>query len=190
MSAFKLSARSFNRRQFLRGSAATAASTLVSPFGFLSTQLLANQTLCGTRGPSPYGPLVPTQDQATGLYLIMLPAGFTYTTLSWAGDTLDDGNPVPTGHDGMAVVDMRGQGSTAEYLLIRNQEVFGLGQPIAAGYNYDNQGPGGTTVLRIRNGRLLEHLVSLSGTSGNCACLLYTSPSPRDGLLSRMPSSA
>ena len=23
-----------------------------------------------------------------------------------------------------------------------------------------------------------------------CACLLYTSPSPRDGLLSRMPSSA
>ena len=26
--------------------------------------------------------------------------------------------------------------------------------------------------------------------SGSCACLLYTSPSPRDGLLSRMPSSA
>ena len=25
---------------------------------------------------------------------------------------------------------------------------------------------------------------------GNMACLLYTSPSPRDGLLSRMPSSA
>ena len=25
---------------------------------------------------------------------------------------------------------------------------------------------------------------------GNTACLLYTSPSPRDGLLSRMPSSA
>ena len=24
----------------------------------------------------------------------------------------------------------------------------------------------------------------------NCPCLLYTSPSPRDGLLSRMPSSA
>ena len=25
---------------------------------------------------------------------------------------------------------------------------------------------------------------------GSCSCLLYTSPSPRDGLLSRMPSSA
>ena len=29
-----------------------------------------------------------------------------------------------------------------------------------------------------------------SGTSGSWTCLLYTSPSPRDGLLSRMPSSA
>ena len=26
--------------------------------------------------------------------------------------------------------------------------------------------------------------------TGNSSCLLYTSPSPRDGLLSRMPSSA
>src|SRR5664279_6459489 len=30
----------------------------------------------------------------------------------------------------------------------------------------------------------------LVGTAGNYNCLLYTSPSPRDGLLSRMPSSA
>ena len=29
-----------------------------------------------------------------------------------------------------------------------------------------------------------------SVASGNFGCLLYTSPSPRDGLLSRMPSSA
>ena len=36
------------------------------------------------------------------------------------------------------------------------------------------------------------HRVALyDGTDGQCeACLLYTSPSPRDGLLSRMPSSA
>ena len=32
--------------------------------------------------------------------------------------------------------------------------------------------------------------VSLSVVSPQEACLLYTSPSPRDGLLSRMPSSA
>ena len=31
---------------------------------------------------------------------------------------------------------------------------------------------------------------SLSTLRGHLACLLYTSPSPRDGLLSRMPSSA
>ena len=31
---------------------------------------------------------------------------------------------------------------------------------------------------------------SMQRCSGGSACLLYTSPSPRDGLLSRMPSSA
>ena len=31
---------------------------------------------------------------------------------------------------------------------------------------------------------------SLNGVAGCATCLLYTSPSPRDGLLSRMPSSA
>ena len=33
--------------------------------------------------------------------------------------------------------------------------------------------------------QILEHATSICDT-----CLLYTSPSPRDGLLSRMPSSA
>ena len=33
-------------------------------------------------------------------------------------------------------------------------------------------------------------LVSQLGPSAAITCLLYTSPSPRDGLLSRMPSSA
>src|SRR5665647_3825581 len=30
----------------------------------------------------------------------------------------------------------------------------------------------------------------IAGLDGGAGCLLYTSPSPRDGLLSRMPSSA
>ena len=34
-----------------------------------------------------------------------------------------------------------------------------------------------------------EYIMELSKTI-MCICLLYTSPSPRDGLLSRMPSSA
>ena len=33
-------------------------------------------------------------------------------------------------------------------------------------------------------------IIAWRGFSGNKGCLLYTSPSPRDGLLSRMPSSA
>ena len=32
--------------------------------------------------------------------------------------------------------------------------------------------------------------IGLTTWTGICGCLLYTSPSPRDGLLSRMPSSA
>ena len=33
-------------------------------------------------------------------------------------------------------------------------------------------------------------VLSGAGDKAFCTCLLYTSPSPRDGLLSRMPSSA
>ena len=35
-----------------------------------------------------------------------------------------------------------------------------------------------------------KELVSAKKSAGASGCLLYTSPSPRDGLLSRMPSSA
>ena len=40
--------------------------------------------------------------------------------------------------------------------------------------------------------QIIQKTVQVSGTldTVNKACLLYTSPSPRDGLLSRMPSSA
>ena len=35
-----------------------------------------------------------------------------------------------------------------------------------------------------------DHQLKISGLKTSHTCLLYTSPSPRDGLLSRMPSSA
>ena len=41
----------------------------------------------------------------------------------------------------------------------------------------------------LRQGRDLEDYVAKRFTEAT-GCLLYTSPSPRDGLLSRMPSSA
>ena len=39
-------------------------------------------------------------------------------------------------------------------------------------------------------GRVQSNLVYVGWPQDRYACLLYTSPSPRDGLLSRMPSSA
>ena len=41
---------------------------------------------------------------------------------------------------------------------------------------------------RIADEGMLMH--ATYNTNSICGCLLYTSPSPRDGLLSRMPSSA
>ena len=41
-----------------------------------------------------------------------------------------------------------------------------------------------------RLGKLLQELKAQSTVDSTQTCLLYTSPSPRDGLLSRMPSSA
>ena len=40
------------------------------------------------------------------------------------------------------------------------------------------------------SGRILEECDTLDAQVAEWACLLYTSPSPRDRLLSRMPSSA
>ena len=41
-------------------------------------------------------------------------------------------------------------------------------------------------IIALENGNRVE----LRGFGAFSTCLLYTSPSPRDGLLSRMPSSA
>ena len=48
------------------------------------------------------------------------------------------------------------------------------------------------SALSIASRRMLEAVGAWQGIEARrlCPCLLYTSPSPRDGLLSRMPSSA
>ena len=45
----------------------------------------------------------------------------------------------------------------------------------------------GASVAELASG---ERVDGDAFPSWSCGCLLYTSPSPRDGLLSRMPSSA
>ena len=53
-------------------------------------------------------------------------------------------------------------------------------------------GSGKSTLIRCVNflEKFQEGSILVSGTELTDGCLLYTSPSPRDGLLSRMPSSA
>ena len=147
--------------------------------------------------PSPYGVPRPSLDLETGLPLLMLPEGFSYRSFSWTGDRMDDGGTVPGNHDGMAVVSPRRLGGTAgafgafgglwdrvservPMLLIRNHEL-GLGPLINAPGTWDRgdihvpalalSGPpaGGTTTMRVRNGRLEHCVASLGGTIVNCA---------------------
>ena len=68
------------------------------------------------------------------------------------------------------------EGLTRSWKSIRGQ----LDSGMPTGYSCSG------TILRV--GKSLKGF--RPGMQVACACLLYTSPSPRDGLLSRMPSSA
>ena len=85
----------------------------------------AEAAACGSvsgQVAGPYGPIAPVADQSTGLPLLQLPAGFRYTSFAWTGDTMLDGRPCPSNHDGMAVVVTRRVGRSDEHVLIRNHE--------------------------------------------------------------------
>ena len=90
-----------DRRVFLK-SAATATATAAIPF----TAFVSRAGASNSRGRGPlsatYGPLAPVADEATGLPLLMLPAGFTYVSCGWTGDPLANGTLTPGAHDGMA----------------------------------------------------------------------------------------
>ena len=114
-----------------------------------------------------YGPLAAAADEATGLPLLMVPAGFRYLSFGWTGDRLDDGTPTPSAHDGMAALPA-GDGRTR---LVRNHEL-GLGRDaFAAALAYDLHAGGGTTTLEFdtKAGRLVSAGPSLAGTVRNCA---------------------
>jgi uncharacterized protein len=159
-----ISSTGVDRRSFLKGSVAGAATI---SFG----ALLANRAE-GAQLPysDDYGPVAPVNDEATGLPLIALPAGFRYRTFGWRGQQMDDGVPTPGSHDGMDVVSAK----NAEIVLVRNHEQgSGSGpNPFIARAGYDNvSGRGGTTTLIFNTltGRLNGQFGSLSGTVTNCA---------------------
>ncbi|WP_157489548.1 alkaline phosphatase PhoX [Lysobacter sp. Root916] len=179
-----------SRRQVLKGSAAAMAIGAMGTLGALySRQALAAQDPTRLAPvPSRYGPLAPVADRSTGLPLLQLPRGFSYRSFGWSGDRMDDGQPCPDRHDGMAVVGVRpgrrrphGLGAERfrphgpEYVLIRNHE-RGAASPIQAPGMYDTgdlgggqHAGGGTTTLSYRNGEWGSLEPSLGGTLVNCA---------------------
>lgn len=166
-----------SRRALLRGSAAWlgAAAFPTAVQALLARQARAGRPRGGEASGSPYGDPVPAIDQTTGLHLLDLPPGFTYRTFSWTGDPMLGGQPAPSNHDGMAVVQVV-ENRTRDLVLIRNHEVvlgeliggstggpiydasLGLGVPLG----------GGTTTLTFRRGQWIEARPSLGGTVGNC----------------------
>lgn len=170
-----------NRRSMLRGGAQVG---IVTVLGGALNGLMTRQAMAATGSgqlepaPSPYGPIAPVVDQNTGLPLLQLPRGFTYRTFSWTGDMMSDGHRVKSNHDGMGVVSVGGPGNR-DVFLIRNHEVSAANGIIQTAGQYDTavqssggvtgQLGGGCTVLRVRNGELLDHRGTIGGTSNNCA---------------------
>ncbi len=165
---------SLNRRRLLGGAVAAAtAGAIASPFSAAAARLAPSATTSrvapakrpGGQAHGGYGPLAPVRDQATGLELLSLPAGFEYISYGWTGDPMDDGVPTPGSHDGMAAFWFRGRSH-----IVRNHE-RGNGTPFTTGSVYDGASAGGTSnlVFHPGPGRWESSYGSLSGTIRNCA---------------------
>ena len=96
-----------------------------------------------------------------------LPQAYVYSIVSYQGQVMRDGNPLPGAADGMAAFP-DGKNRT---ILVRNHELSTGGTPVVApDATYDPQVRGGTTnVVVDGRGRLIEQWGSLAGTERNCA---------------------
>ena len=172
-----------DRRDLFKSSGAVAASAaLAAPLTGLMARQAAAAPVDGKGAqtapePSPYGDIAPVNDLNTGLPLLQLPRGFSYRSFSWTGDPMNDGQPVPSSHDGMAVVAV-GRGRNAQHVLIRNHEIavgarvepkLGNGTVNAAAIYDTSTAGGGNTVLKVVNGQLVDHRATIGGTIINCA---------------------
>ena len=157
-----------SRRELLR--IAGALPGLGAVRGLAAIALNASckeETVNGFPPPGSYGTPAPTRSTNTNESLLELPPGFQYTVFGRTGDTMTDGRPTPSSHDGMAAFQVG-----AEVRLVRNHEVRNTGTSLApAGSSYDASGPGGTTTLVVNptTRELVSSFVSISGTSTNCA---------------------
>jgi uncharacterized protein len=154
-----------DRRSFLKHAAVTAGAAV--PFTAFIQRSSAQSHKGGVRRghTAGYGPLFPTNDQTTGLPLLMLPEGFKYLSFGWTGDRLANGQPTPGAHDGMAAF-AAGKGRVR---LVRNHE-NGPGTPFSASA-YNMAAGGGTTTIEFdtHKGEVIDMQDSISGTIRNCA---------------------
>ena len=166
-----------NRRAFLRQSGALAGAAVLAPSlqGLVacakadpSTDGTTRRPLQAARGVGGYGAL---RDAGPEL---ALPAGFSYTVLSFTGKPMSDGNATPGAFDGMAAFPL----PNGNVRLIRNHEnrdAPGSARVKGdASHAYDAKAGGGTTSLEVRiaadgAATLVRAFVSLNGTIVNCA---------------------
>jgi len=113
------------------------------------------------------GPLLPVNDQTSGLPILKLPKGYRYHSFAWAGETLGDGYTSPGSCDGMGVVN----DTDGVVTLIRNHEFRGSSGPIGDPQKAWDVTGGGTSTLEFdtANARLVDSRISLGGTLNNCA---------------------
>ncbi len=177
-----------SRRGLLMGSGAAIATAFSGPVAayanrvndaYLSGCAPANASAVV---PSPYGPTAPVNDLATGLPLIELPAGFTYKSYGWRGDTMSDGLITPGAHDGMGIVQERRIGRSTEIVLVRNHElstssnpanIIGASRANVAKYDTGITGTsyqtGGNTNLVFRDGNWVRSFATFGGLNRPCA---------------------
>src|SRR5687768_14176927 len=150
-----------DRRSFLKRAAVTAGAA-VPLTAFMQRTAGAQDHQGGVRRghTEGYGPLFPTNDETTGLPLLMLPEGFKYLSFGWTGDLLDSSEPTPGLHDGMAAF----AAGRDRVRLVRNHEV-GAGTPFS-GASYNAAAGGGTTTIEFdtHKGEVVSMRDSLSGT--------------------------
>jgi uncharacterized protein len=159
------------RRAFLKGAAVGAGLGVAMPFHALRAR--ADERRDHGRGGDrscsvDYGPLAAVKDAATGLPLLLLPAGFEYVTFGWTGDALADGKTLtPGAHDGMAAF----QGRHGRVRLIRNHEIATSAGAFAPELAYDPAAGGGTTTVEFdtKHGEVVQAWASIAGTVTNCA---------------------
>src|SRR5665647_2611476 len=88
-------------------------------------------------------------------------------------------------------IEPRASGHIIEQIeLIKKILAVGLAYESAGSIYFDVAKYNESHHYGILSGRVLEDMLSNTRVLEGQDCLLYTSPSPRDGLLSRMPSSA